>query len=326
MYRSSSLSDLLNRSDESRDPISRHQQNLVEEYSHRSQFRYTEVSNELQSDLNNIRDYIVNLSQRCLTKLNEWNTLLLGMDTEINEFAGIFQRVKSDKGTRAVQPMMCKGGAPILPPITHREYNPSKFSFPDYAFNINMHVLDKVGQTPFGQGADPDCPNAPLIQRIPPGTPKASFWTEPSDFFCPITDTNNIDPMTLRTSFSSFYGFNPSSNSSLAPSDFNPDSVLVPEASGNVQQQYQDYAPPPPPPSSGSAPPPPPPARPRPAARCRTWTGSTCWRNTASPKMLRSPTALPGTWPGTPLIWASRAKMRSSLPTMYPTFPHLRRQ
>ncbi|OHT02449.1 hypothetical protein TRFO_30453 [Tritrichomonas foetus] len=210
MIRSGSLSDLLKEADTARLPIEQHAEVLENELKQRSMFRQSDVKNELDSDLKQIQDYIINLSRRCLTKLNEWNNMLMGMDTEINEFSGLIQRVKADQGIKIMSPLLCEGGEPFSPEIEDNQYSTSQFNFPNYQFEINMTALDKVGHAAIQEQTNPEAINTPLISKIPAGAPKTTFWSAQPDFFIPSGKAlKRAEDSAFKTSFSNFYGFSP---------------------------------------------------------------------------------------------------------------------
>lgn len=164
------------------------------------------IVNKLTGDLEHIENYIKELSKNCLYQLNEWNDLLVGMDIQINEVSGLIQRVKSDAGSRLIDPMLETGNPP--PPNQEKEIPQQSqiFNFPDYPFDINTRALDFVGHHIDDVKRNAQLP--PLITRIEPEQQQPDFWSKRQDFFLPVFEVKQ-DKEEYDTSFSDFYKFNP---------------------------------------------------------------------------------------------------------------------
>ena len=212
MIRTGSLSDLLKDSEKVREPIMDRIKNLQEDMNKRVPFNTEDIKNDLSNELTQFQEYVINLSQRCLSKLNEWNDTLIGMDTEINEYSGVIQRTKSEMGTRLITPILCEGRSPIQQPLDDVLYSEQQFAFPTYSFNINLQVLNKVGHQAIESNTDPEVANQPLITKTNVNDSQPLFWSLQTDLFTPTPEVaSSLDQNVYKTSFSEFYGFNPQS-------------------------------------------------------------------------------------------------------------------
>lgn len=164
------------------------------------------INHNLVVDLNCIERFIKELSKNCLYQLNEWNDLLVGMDIQINEVSGLIQRVKSDAGSKLIDPMLETGNPP--PPKQEKEIPQQSqvFNFPDYPFDINTRALDFVGHHVDDVKGKAQLP--PLITVIEPEQQQPDFWSKRQDFFLPVFEVKQ-DKKEYETSFSDFYKFNP---------------------------------------------------------------------------------------------------------------------
>lgn len=213
MIRTGSLSDLLKDSEKVREPILERVKRLQEDMGKKVPFNTEDIKNDLSNELTQFQEYVINLSQRCLTKLNEWNNTLIGMDTEINEYSGVIQRTKAEMGSRAISPMLCEGRAPIQQPLDDILYSEQQFAFPSYAFNINLQVLDKVGHQAIPSNTNPEVANQPLIMKTKAEDLQPVFWGLQTDLFTPTPEAaSSLDQTAYQTSFSNFYGYNPQGN------------------------------------------------------------------------------------------------------------------
>lgn len=283
---SGDLNELLSHAPESRKLIDGHGETLKKMYESKTPFDSSNVQNELESDLQQIQEYIISLSKKCLHQLNEWNQSLMGMDTNINEVVGILQRVKADAGSKIIAPILCEGAesqndisAEDIPTCT-------QFNFPDYPFEINTHILDEVGHHP-NEVSEGKVDLGPLIIKIPPGEQPPRFWDFPQDYFSPPFE-KSMPEEEYQTSFSSFFGFNPipeyfrqavdqlAEHQPAAPVQ-QPKPSPQPQAKSQPKQatntpskqapppptpEPEQVSSPPPPPAAGAPPPPPPPPPP----------------------------------------------------------------
>ncbi|KAK8885571.1 hypothetical protein M9Y10_041021 [Tritrichomonas musculus] len=210
MIRTGSLSDLLKDSEKVREPIMERVKRLQDDMQKKVPFNTLDVKNDLTNELTQFQEYIINLSQRCLSKLNDWNNTLNGMDTEINEYSGIILRTKSEMGSRTITPMLCEGGAPIQQPLDDVLYSENQFQFPSYPFNINMNVLSKVGHQAIESETSQEVANQPLILANKAEDLQPVFWGLQTDLFSPIPEASStVEQSAYQTSFSNFYGFSP---------------------------------------------------------------------------------------------------------------------
>ncbi|KAK8885054.1 hypothetical protein M9Y10_044182 [Tritrichomonas musculus] len=164
------------------------------------------IINNLKEDLLLIERYIIKFSKNCLCQLNDWNNLLVGMDTQINEVSGLIQRVKSDAGSRLIDPMLETGAPPAPEQEEEIPQQSQYFTFPDYPFDINTRALDFVGH--HVDDIKDKSNIEPLITQIKPGDEVPIFWSKRQDFFQPVFEAKQ-DKEEYDTSFSDFYKFNP---------------------------------------------------------------------------------------------------------------------
>lgn len=201
------IKTLLNESEQRQNEIKNHGKTFEESLQNADFATAKEsIDRNLEEDLNSIKKYIIELSKSVLYQLNEWNDLLVGMDTQINEVSGLIQRVKSDAGSRLIDPMLETGNPPPQQQEKEIPQQSQVFTFPDYPFDINTRALDFVGH--HADDVKGNAKLSPLITRIEPDQKEPNFWSKRQDFFLPVFEVKQSKEE-YETSFSDFYKFNP---------------------------------------------------------------------------------------------------------------------
>lgn len=186
---------------------------IEQDFKAHKKFNSEQVNHEIVKNLQDLQNFIVNESEKCLIHLTEWNQGLCKMDNDISEVSGLLERVKADAGSRLLAEVICQGGASQSQNVTFNYQTGLSLRYPNYPFVLNTSLLQQVGREAADVKEGIDVKSLPsLIKKIPPGQAEPIFWSKTPDFFYP--ELQSIPTATkeqLTTSFSEFYKFDPMS-------------------------------------------------------------------------------------------------------------------
>ena len=210
MSKGAEFASLLGKSPGLNQTIEGHCNSLKQLFDSKQSFSSEMSYDSLTSDLKSITDYVMSLAKLSMLQLNTWSEALGKMDADIDEVAGLMQRVKTGAGSDLVAPILCGGGNTTDDDYVEVCQWPAPLlSFPQEPFDINMQALDNVGHSleEIERGTQ-NLP--PLVKKIEPGNSTPNFWSNIHDFFLPaIAVMASMPDSRYTTSFSDFYGFDP---------------------------------------------------------------------------------------------------------------------
>lgn len=204
-----SISEVLATAEKTANAIAAHEGAVMQMFESKQPFATDTVGANLQADLAEIQRYILSLSKSCLNQLVDFNEALGHMNTEISEASGMMEGVKKKVGSQLVELLMVSRNDDSTETNKETVIPGSFIGFPNDPWDVNMQALDSVGHS-VEEVSREDAVLAPLLTKIPPGSPMPSFWSTQRDYFSPavpLMPTASED--TYVTSFSNFYGFDP---------------------------------------------------------------------------------------------------------------------
>ncbi|EAY01297.1 hypothetical protein TVAG_395440 [Trichomonas vaginalis G3] len=159
----------------------------------------------LTSEMNALKDKVLNLSKVCLTDINKTIEEYDKMTKDITAMEGSLKYVKEKFGSDVI----VKGFLP--PPFepekdSEQENNMPKIELPTGDYVLNFSALDQIGQTV-------DCvanniEGMPLIREIPPDRKEQLLWSRNEDYFVEQRTGPTYDP--AMSTFVQNYGIEPS--------------------------------------------------------------------------------------------------------------------